>query len=98
MTETEYREVTSGEMCPYCDNVTDTTLDYQEVVRLLKGEEANLPLDHCGNCGRRLLPCGLCEDAINDGYITEDDRDCYKCKIHNHWNTKFGIEKEKNHD
>lgn len=86
--------VETGEMCPICDIENIINVDYREVVKILKGEaDANLPLIHCKDCGNRLAPCSMCTDAINDGIITEEERNCSDCPITKYWNAKFGEDK-----
>ena len=85
MNDDEITIVETGEMCPHCDWENEISLDYREVVKVLKGEDANLPLVHCEDCGKRIAPCSLCMDAVNDGYITEDEQTCDNCPILAHW-------------
>lgn len=86
--------VETGEMCPTCDIENIINVDYREVVKILKGEaDANLPLIHCKECGNRLAPCSMCTDAINDGIIAEEERNCFDCPITKYWNAKFGEDK-----
>lgn len=85
--------VTTGETCAHCDCINEVTVNYREVVKVLKGEtDANLALEYCNECKRRLPPCSMCVDAINDGIITENERDCINCPITKFWNAKYGVD------
>lgn len=91
---TPYGTIEFGEICPNCDNEETCIVDYEGFLRMLKGMKgANLPLIHCSECGNRLTPCSLCTDAINDGIITEEERNCSDCPITKHWDAKYGEDK-----
>ena len=85
---------TTGELCPICEHENEITVDYREVVKVLKGDSsANIPLIHCEECGNRLAPCSFCKYAIQDGYITFDEMTCDNCPITKYWDNKYGEDK-----
>ena len=94
MNDDEITAVATGELCPHCSYENRLLIDYHNVVEVLRGGDSNLPIIRCTGCGKRLAPCSVCTDAIDDGYITENERTCDNCPILAYWDKKYGEEKE----
>ena len=90
MNDDEIAIAGTRETCPHCSYQNRLLLDYHKVVEVLKGGDPNMPLIRCTGCGKRLALCSVCTVAINDGYITENERDCDNCPILAYWNKKYG--------